>query len=182
MSRIVLCAVLISAMGGLALADDPPAAPAPAPEASTAGLIEAAKQAKERRKKTRAKVITNADVRKSKGRIAENKPGEITVVAQAKSITEEHAESLAATKAAEARVAAAESRVAELERTVASIESSYYDESDLDRRDTTVVARFNEARQLLDVARRELEEARAALPRSEPPAADGADPSTPPRP
>lgn len=163
------------AVAGLAFAEDPKPQP-PAADSSTAELVDAAKGAKDRRRKSRTKVITNADVRKSKGKIVETKPGEITVIAPAKSLSEEHREKLAATLAAEARLAAAEALVAELAKQLAAIELSYYEESDLDRRDTVIVARFNETKRLLDDATRELQEARDALPRSQPAAADGAEP------
>lgn len=175
MKRLLSLLAVVLATASLAIADDPKPKPTVV-ETSTAELVEAARGAKDRRRKSRTKVITNADVRKSRGKIVETTPGEIDVIAPAKTLAEEHREKLEATRAAEARLAAAETLVGDLAGQLAAIELSYYEESDLDRRDTVIVARFTETKKLLDEATRELEEARASLPRSEPPAADPAEP------
>ena len=166
--------VALAAVAFPVAGEEPQNAPAPSDEpksvteSPTADLIEAARRAKERRKKSRAKVLTNEDVRKSKGKIIEGPPGEMTVVAPGPTSMQQHRDSLVATKAAEARAAAAEKRAEKLSRELAAVELSYYEEDDLDRRDSVIVARFTEVKRQLDEAKRELEEALAALERSEP--------------
>ena len=133
--------------------------------ATTQQLVDAAKGAKARRKASTTRVITNADVKKSKGKIGQTAlPATPIDEAPAETLTEHQAAAKKATAAAEARLAAAQKNVAELEKTVAAIEQEYYEESDLDRRDTEVVARFNAAKAKLDAARATLEEIVASAP------------------
>jgi vacuolar-type H+-ATPase subunit I/STV1 len=126
--------------------------------ASAADVVETAKAAKANRRKSTSRVITNRDVKKSKGTLAENKvpakpadaPKEVSLVEQQETMRRERA-------AREARLSAAAETVARLEKEVAALEQQYYDENDLDRRDTDLVRRFNEAKSKLDAARAELE-------------------------
>jgi membrane-bound lytic murein transglycosylase B len=123
----------------------------------TAKLVEASKQAKQR-KKMPTKVITNADVKKSKGKIVETPAGSLPYVEPlpAQTSIEKQEADRTARLANEARVDKAQKHVAELEIALTQIEQSYYDENDLQRRDTDIVRRFEETKKQLDAARAEL--------------------------
>ena len=140
------------------------AAPAAA-QSDTSALVEASKDAKAKRKSSKSRVITNADVKKSKGKVIETAATGATDVKPQPSLVEKHAADRAARAASEARVAAAKARVEELERELARIETSYYEENDLDRRDTVIAKQFEETKKRLDAARQELE---AAAPPQQP--------------
>ncbi|MEA2462349.1 MAG: hypothetical protein QOJ98_96 [Acidobacteriota bacterium] len=116
-------------------------------------LVGTAKTAKANRRKSTGKVITNADVKKSKGKI-----GQTSATAPVDGQPEESLvdKQLAMRKArAEYKTSstAARAAVAQLEKEVAALEQQYYDEHDLDRRDGELVRRFNEAKKKLDDAR-----------------------------
>lgn len=165
MNRLAIAlSIALIGIASIVHADDPNAS-APPPDSPTADLIEAAKGARERRKKSSTKVITNADVKKSKGKLIQKKSTTTVPVSEgpSQSTIEVHAANLAATKAAEKRLSAAEERVATLSQEMAAIELSYYEESDLDRRDREIVARFADAKRRMAIASAELEEARRAL-------------------
>lgn len=120
-------------------------------------LVDVAKDAKAKRRKSTAKVITNADVKKSKGKVgATNAP--TTPVKPEATLMEKHVASRAADAAAAARKTAAAAMVADLEKELAAIEQRYYEENDLNRRDTEIVKRFNDVRGRLDTARATLAE------------------------
>lgn len=124
------------------------------------GLVEAAKDAKKKRGKSTTKVITNKDVRQSKGKLiattAEPQPEPARV--QPMTIAQ-HDEQKRAIVAATLRLEQAETKVRTLEAEVASIEQLYYNENDLDRRDGELVRRFEDARVRLTAAMAELEAA-----------------------
>lgn len=148
MRPYALAVLLTAAMA--VLADGP---------ATTQQLVEAAKGAKARRKASTTRVITNADVKKSKGKIGQTaRPAIAIEEGPSETLTERHEAAKKAAAAAEARLAAARKDVADLEKTVAAIEQEYYDESDLNRRDTEVVRRFDAAKAKLDAARTALED------------------------
>jgi hypothetical protein len=125
--------------------------------ANAGTLVDAAKTAKAKRKKSTAKVITNSDVKKSKGVLIQSS-------AAAQPLDVEPEESLVEKQEAmrKARIEHAgqlrvlEEAVAKLEKELAAIEQQYYDEHDLDRRDGEIVRRFESTRQKLDAARAEL--------------------------
>ena len=125
--------------------------------ASGASLVEAAKAAKAKPKKCTAKVITNSDVKKSKGVLVESSAAAKPVGAEPEESLVEKQESMrrARTEHAEA-LRIAEATVAALQKELAAIEQQYYDENDLDRRDREIVKRFELTRQKLDAAREEL--------------------------
>jgi hypothetical protein len=119
-------------------------------------LIDAAKTAKAKRKKSTTKVITNADVKKSKGAIAETKLAPLPETKQEPSLVEQHeARKKAAAENAQ-QLRAAKQLVAKLEKELAALEQQYYEENDLNRRDTEVVRQFNAVKEKLDAARAEL--------------------------
>lgn len=125
------------------------------------GLVDAAKDAKKRRGKSTTKVITNKDVRQSKGKLivttAEAAPEPETV---APMTVARHDEQKRQTAAAELRLREAEAKVTALETEVAALEQRYYNENDLDLRDGEIVRRFDAARTRLAAAVAELEDAK----------------------
>ena len=140
MKKTALIVTLCLGMAGLAFAGD---------------LSDAAKGAKSKRKKSTSKVLTNADVKRSKGKIAET-PNLSPAVEQEPTLTEKFEAGKAARKAADELRAKCEKLVADLEKQLAAIEQQYYDENDLDRRDTEIVESFNDVKAKLDAARGEL--------------------------
>jgi hypothetical protein len=120
-------------------------------------LIDAAKDAKEKRRRSTAKVLTNADVKKSKSKLGTNNPASkaapaIPVSAEPTSL-EKHQATRAAAALNASQLAAAEGLVTELEKELAAVEQRYYEENDLDRRDGELVKRFNAVKAKLDAAR-----------------------------
>lgn len=121
-------------------------------------LVDAAKTAKAKRKKSTTKVITNADVKKAKAALVENKPQEIPVAPiSAESSLEKQARERRANTAADVKLAAAEKALADFEKELLLLEQKYYEENDLDRRDTDLVRRFNDVKAKRDAARKELD-------------------------
>lgn len=121
-------------------------------------LVEAAKAAKAKRKKSTTKVITNADVKKAKAKLIENKSAEVPVEPLPGETTlQKYERERKERAAADLKLAAAKATVAQFEKELANIEQRYYEENDLDRRDTELVRRFNDTRAKLDAARKELE-------------------------
>ena len=121
-------------------------------------LVGVAKASKEKRKKSTTRVITNADVKKSKGKIASTNVPD-TPVKPEPTMTEKFEAEKAAKRINDEKRAAAEKLIGELEKELATIEQSYYDEDDLTKRDTEIVNRFNEVKAKLDKARAELAQA-----------------------
>jgi Cu/Ag efflux protein CusF len=120
-------------------------------------LVDAAKAAKAKRKKSATKVITNADVKKSKGAIAETKLVPLPETKAEPSLVEQHeAKKKAAAESAQ-QLSAAKELVGKLAKELAAIEQKYYEENDLNRRDTEVVRQFNEVKKKLDAARAALD-------------------------
>ena len=137
--KLVLLAVLIASM-----------------QSDTTALVEASKAAKAKKKTgttTTSKVITNADVKKSKGKLIE-KPGTAAQVEvkQEPGVAEQTTAMRTARIAAEERLAKAEKAVADLEKQVAALEVSYYETNDLDYRDKVITKQFAEAKQKLELA------------------------------
>lgn len=120
-------------------------------------LVEAAKAAKEKRKKSTTKVITNADVKKAKATLVETKPKEIplSTVPEESSLQKQDRERKARI-ASDLKITAAGNAVTMFEKELAMLEQKYYEENDLDRRDKELVRRFNDVKAKLDAARKEL--------------------------
>jgi hypothetical protein len=116
-------------------------------------LVDAAKGAKARRKKSTTKVLTNADVKKSKGKIATTPNVSGEPVTLEPSMLEKHTAAKAAEKALADKRAASDTLIAALEKELAALEQSYYNTSDLDYRDTVLVRKFNDVKTKLDAAR-----------------------------
>jgi hypothetical protein len=155
-----LFVMTIVAFGALADAGQQPASSAtektsaskpPAPSV-TQDLVDAGQANKSKRKKSTTKVITNADVKKSKAKLVET--GASTApVKREPSMLEKQAADKAARADADATRAATQELIDELEIELTALEQSYYDESDLNRRDTEIVKRFNDVKARLDAAK-----------------------------
>ena len=135
-------------------------------------LVKAAKANGGLKKPITKKKITNADVKKSSGKITELPPSGApasTPAGPPPSSVAAFEATKKALAAAQKRVADAEVAVAELEKELARVEQSYYEASDLNYRDTTLAARFTQTRKQLDAARAQLTDAREALAALNPP-------------
>ena len=144
MKRLALAVLLLATLlsGANVVADD---------------LVDAAKAAKAKRKKSTTKVITNADVKKSKGAIVETKLAPLPEVKAEPSLVERHEAKKKAETESATKLAAAREQVAKLEKELAAIEQQYYEENDLNRRDTEIVRRFKDVKKKLDAARAALD-------------------------
>ena len=164
MKRILLAVLMIAAVAfaGAMWADD---------------LVEAAKAAKAKRKKSTTKVITNADVKKAKAKLIENKTGELPPLEPLpdESTQQKHEREKKERAAADVKLAAAKATVVQFEKELAAIEHKYDEENDLDRRDTELVRRFNETKAKLEAAR-EAVEVLEPKPEAEPPTAQNPSP------
>ena len=163
-----LFAVLIGSMAcAWALVADEPAA---VPKKNSA-LVQASKDNGGARKKKPRKVITNADVKKSKGKLIVLPPKAVEPLAAegqppAKGTLEQQEENRKARLEAEKRLSDADTRVKDLEKELARIEQSYYNEADPNRRDSQIGPRFNQTKRQLDDARKQLADARDAFDRA----------------
>jgi hypothetical protein len=121
-------------------------------------VVEAAKAAKAKRKKSTTRVITNADLKKAKSTLIENKlPALPADAIPDEGLLEKQAREKKERAASEVALAAAKKTVADFEREVALLEQQYYEENDLDKRDKELVRRFNAAKAKLDAAKKDLE-------------------------
>jgi hypothetical protein len=149
--RVMKFAIVIILIVASAFADDSP-------------LVKAAK-ANGGPKKPVKKVITNADVKKSSGKVT-------TLPAVAKSSAPAAAPKMTVADqdkllhdraAAQKRTDAAQAKVTDLDKELDRIEQAYYAENDPNYRDKTIAERFEQTKKQLDAARKELAEARDAL-------------------
>ncbi|MBV9492787.1 MAG: hypothetical protein JOZ54_00970 [Acidobacteria bacterium] len=127
----------------------------------TKSLVDAAKNAKAKRKGSTTKVITNADVKKAKGTVVEKKPAPAKPAATAEKKPEpkpyvDQDDLYRQRIAADETLAAAQKKVNELERELRAVEESFYNEDDLDKRDNLIAKKFEETKT-------QLADARAAL-------------------
>lgn len=135
-----------------------------APISKGQALVNAAKDAKAKRKKPATKTITNADVKKSKGKIVvlpakeepEAKPAE-------PGMQQKHDLNLKERVAATERVQAAQKKVDGLQKELDSLEQRYYEENDPNYRDDVIQKRFAQTKKQLQAARQELADARDAM-------------------
>jgi hypothetical protein len=146
-------------------AEKPRDSVAPA-SAGGSALVDAAKKNKKSRGKSTTKVITNSDVKKSKGKLlVVDKPAPPAVATSSVGPFTQHAADRKAIRDAEEILALEEKKVAELEKELFRIEQSYYDENDPNYRDEVIQKRFDQTRRQLDDARQNLADARDALER-----------------
>ena len=136
---------------------------------TTDDLVKAAKTAKAKRRQPTSKVLTNKDVKKSKGKLIvldtrTDKPVEKT---DKTSPIEKQDAHIRARKEAQARVDTAQQKVDSLQKQLDEVEQRYYEENDPNYRDQVIQQKFGETRQRLDAARHELDSARDSLQKIE---------------
>jgi hypothetical protein len=144
MKRLLLAVLLI-------------AVPIAASAAYADDLVDAARAAKAKRKKSTTHVITNADVKKTKGTVTENKLPAQPLEKQPESLVDQQQRMRKERATTDANLAVAQRKVAGLEKEAAALEQRYYEENDLDRRDGELVKRFNDVKARLDTAYEELD-------------------------
>src|SRR4051794_21772960 len=124
------------------------------PPKKDSDLVAAAKKAKVGRVAIPRKVITNADVKKAKGKLIElpatSKP--LASLAPETSI-EKHEADRKAVAAEQHAQAVADKKVADLEKELAAIEQSYYEENDPAFRDDVIRKKFEAKKLEVDAAR-----------------------------
>ncbi len=125
---------------------------------ATSDVVDVAKTAKAKRKKSTSKVITNADVKKSKGKVVETTAQKPVDAEPEPTLVEQQQAMRKARTVSDAKLAAAQAEVEQLEKELAALEQQYYEENDLDRRDTVIVRRFDTTKKRLDAAREVLAE------------------------
>ena len=170
MNRLLSTALVVSMSCAAALvAAQPP--PAPADPAKDSALVQASKDNGGARKKKPRKVITNADVKRSKGKLVvlparPGQPAPTEPRPPSKGLLEQQDENRRARLNAERQLSEADGRVKSLEKELARIEQSYYDEADPSRRDSAIGPRFIQTKRQLDDARKQLADARDAYDRA----------------
>lgn len=148
---------------------------APATKASMTDLVAAAEKSRAKRaaaKPGTRKKITNADVKKSKGRLifiseAPAPKGETSAAEPEGTADERELARNETRRHAHERLAKATQAVEDLTFELVSIEQRYYESNDATHRDTVLKGQFEETKRELEAARVELEAARAALPDAE---------------
>jgi len=138
-------------------------------QSDTTALVEASKEAKAKKKTktSTTKVITNADVKKSKGKITQLPSTKTTTTEEpkpAQTLLEKQEAERTTRLAAEAKRAVAEKQVADLERELAALEQSYYEANDLDERDKVIAKKFADVKSKLDAAKKDLSGAAGSQP------------------
>lgn len=130
---------------------------------STDDLVKSAKTAKVTRRKSATKVITNKDVKKSKGKLIElpksDKP--VAKTTGVKTVAEQDVDYRQRREANE-HLAAAQKKVDALQKELDAIEQRYYEENDPNYRDNVIQQRFQQTKRQLEDAQRELADARDA--------------------
>jgi len=116
-------------------------------------------------KKPTKKVITNADVKKSSGKVTTLPPAatSTTPVPAPKGSIAEQDKLLHDRAAAQKRTDAAQAKVNDLDKELDRLEQAYYAENDPNYRDKTIAERFEQTKKQLESARQDLAEAREAL-------------------
>src|SRR3954447_15343440 len=116
-------------------------------------------------KKSTKKVITNADVKKSSGKVTNTAVvATTTAPAVAAPMTIADQDKLLHDRAAaQKRTDAAQTKVNDLDKELDRLEQAYYAENDPNYRDKTIAERFEQTKQQLESARKELAEAKEAL-------------------
>jgi hypothetical protein len=116
-------------------------------------------------KKSTKKVITNADVKKSSGKVTTLPPAatSTTPAPAPKGSIAEQDKLLHDRAAAQKRTDAAQAKVNDLDKELDRLEQAYYAENDPNYRDKTIAERFEQTKKQLESARKDLAEAREAL-------------------
>ena len=126
-------------------------------QSDTTALVEAAKDGKAKRKTGGRRVITNADLAKSKGKVIQRKPEDLAPLPPVESLIDKHEAQRKAKAKLDEQLRVLDVTIAALEKEVAAIEQAYFEAHDLDYRDKELVAKFTEAKAKLDKARAERE-------------------------
>lgn len=171
MRAAILSLAILLASGARAI---PPASEGSQdPKAPTKDLVSAAKDAKGKRKQPSTKVLTNADVKKSKGKLIvlssteKAEPGTAVQEVDPLSPMQRHDANYRERLVIDEKTRAAQSRVDALEKELLELESRYYEENDPDRRDRVIRSKFEEVRKALDEAKSELEAVKPKDPEPE---------------
>jgi hypothetical protein len=136
-------------------------------QADDSPLVKAAKAAGGPHKPS-TKVITNDDVKKGAAKSGGGQaPPPVNAAADPKSPLQKLDEQRKSRVALAKRLDDAEKKVAQLEAEMRRVEQAYYEESDLNRRDTVLVLRFEQTKKQLDVAKKELADARESVAKKE---------------
>lgn len=141
-------------------------------------LVDAARDAKARRKTSKTRVITNEDVKKAKGKLIEL-PASKTAAPEAKPVDPlgplaRHETVLRERRAAREKLAAAEAVLSAAEVDLVRAEQAYFDVNDPNYRDTVLTKRFESAKAARDKALAERDAARVAAEAFDAPAETGA--------
>jgi hypothetical protein len=136
-------------------------------------LVKAAKASGGQKKKTtKRKVITNADVKSAKGNLVvlPPKPGQTAAAAvvDTRGPLEKQSDDRRARSEADLHITAAQKKVDDLQKELRRIEDAYYAENDPNYRDSAIEQRFTQTKKQLDDARKELADARDARTRLAP--------------
>ena len=168
MKHAILSLAMLVAASGLG-AVSPESSAAEEAKAPTKDLVSAAKDAKGKRKQPSTKVLTNADVKKSKGKLIVLSSKEVKSPESAKEVDpltplQRHDANHRERLLVDEKLRAAQTRVEELEKELLEVEQRYYEENDPDRRDRIIRVKFEETRKALDEARSTLEAVRPKEP------------------
>ena len=150
MRSIVAIALLFVAVSGAA--EDSP-------------LVKAAKANGGPKKKVTRKVITNADVKKSTGKLTTLPPSTKAAAPTpaAKGSIAEQDKLFHDRAVAQKRTDTAQAKVNDLNKELDRLEQAYYAENDPNYRDRTIANRFEETKKQLETARKDLAESRESL-------------------
>jgi hypothetical protein len=159
MKRLIALAVFLVATAG-ATADDSP-------------LVKAAKANGGPKKKTTKKVITNADVKKSSTKgtappVAVKAPSPVAPAAVPVQTIADQDKLFHARVEAQKRADTAQAKVNDLDKELDRLEQAYYAENDPNYRDKTIAERFEQTKQQLASARKDLADARESLEKLKP--------------
>ncbi len=134
--------------------------------ADDSALVKSAKANGGPKKKSTKKVITNADVKKSGGKLTTLPPPKavatVTVATPQGPIAAQD-KLLRDRAAAQKRTDLAQAKVNDLDKELDRLEQAYYAENDPNYRDKTIAERFEQTKKQLESARKDLAEAREAL-------------------
>jgi hypothetical protein len=161
MKHAILGMAMLLTVSGVR-ASSPAASSAEDAKAPTKDLVSAAKDAKGKRKQPSTKAITNADVKKSKGKLIVLSSNEAKAPEAAKEVDpltplQRHDANHRERLLVDEKIQAAQARVDELEKELLDVELRYYEENDPDRRDRIIRVKFEETRKALEEARSELD-------------------------
>ncbi|HEY3052163.1 MAG TPA: hypothetical protein VGK04_02110 [Thermoanaerobaculia bacterium] len=131
-------------------------------------LVTTAKQSKENRKKSSTRVITNKDVKKSRGKLIVLSTTADKAAPRASTPPKDPDTLFLERRGATERLQAAQKKVDGLQKELDSLEQQYYRENDPNYRDQVIQKRFAQTRRQFDDARQELADARDALKKLEP--------------